>query len=81
LNTIVLSCVAPFIIVYGLLSAWRGLPMLDAEALILAELTLIVVLFIDALQNEKRRIHSEHIIPIRLQFIGLPLYRRQQIDK
>lgn len=65
-------------VVFGLLVGPRGLDLFDlgmeAPAVrLLAELTLVLVLFTDAARIDLTRLRREHNIPVRLLGIGLPL--------
>jgi NhaP-type Na+/H+ or K+/H+ antiporter len=70
---------APMIFVaFGLLISERGLGLVHGEIgsefiSIIAELTLILILFTDASRIDLRRLRHQHNIPIRLLGIGLPL--------
>ncbi len=63
---------------FGLLLSERGLALIDAHLALeifhfVAELTLILLLFSDASRISIKLLRKEHIIPIRLLAIGLPL--------
>lgn len=62
----------------GMLVAWSGLGLedrrLDAGAVgLLAEATLVLVLYTDAIRIDLRTLRRDHQLPLRLLGIGLPL--------
>jgi NhaP-type Na+/H+ or K+/H+ antiporter len=65
-------------VLFGLLIGTHGLGLLDVglespAVRLLAELTLVLVLFTDAARIDLSRLRREHNIPVRLLTIGLPL--------
>ena len=65
-------------VVFGAVVGAHGLGLLDIGpeshvAYVLAELTLVMVLFTDATRIDLRKLRREHDIPVRLLAVGLPL--------
>ena len=63
-------------VAFGLVAWKTELIVLNPDHILvhsLAEVTLVVVLFADAARIDIRRLRSEHSIPIRLLFAGIPL--------
>ncbi|MEM8746477.1 MAG: cation:proton antiporter [Actinomycetota bacterium] len=60
----------------GAIAGWTGVLDLTAEVAeieLLAELTLVVILFSDAVRIEPARLRTHVVLPVRLLGIGLPL--------
>ncbi|MFP3943403.1 MAG: cation:proton antiporter, partial [Alphaproteobacteria bacterium] len=63
-------------VLFGLFANWTGLLDLDPKGTLvhlLAEIALVMVLFIDAARIDLRRLFSEHTLPLRMLGIGMPL--------
>jgi len=68
---------APMIfIVFGYAMSFSGLfpqPMAEHALHVVAEIALIVILFLDAAQIDLRALRQRHVWPVRMLVIGLPL--------